>query len=59
MVLDRMSKFNVRLKPSKYSFVMTSLEFLGHIIDEKRVHLSEQKNSRSACPNVGFGSEVL
>jgi len=40
MVLDRMTKFNVRLKPSKCSFGMTSVEFLGHIFDEYGVDLS-------------------
>ena len=40
MVLDRMTKFNVRLKPSKCSFGMTSVEFLGHIFDDYGVHLS-------------------
>ena len=34
MVLDRMAKFNVRLKPSKCSFGMISVEFLGNIFDE-------------------------
>ena len=34
LALDRMAKFNVRLKPSKCSFGMTSVEFLGHIFDE-------------------------
>ena len=35
-------KFNVRLKPSKCSFGMTSEELLGNIFDENGVHLSEQ-----------------
>ena len=43
MILDRMVKFNVRLKPSKCSFVMTSVEFLGHIFDENGVNLSEKR----------------
>ena len=43
MVLDRMAKFNVRLKPSKFSFGMTSVEFLGHIFDENGVNLSEKR----------------
>ena len=43
LVLDRMAKFNVRLKPSKCSFGMTSVEFLGHIFDEHGVHLSEKR----------------
>jgi len=43
IVLDRMTKFNVRLKLSKCSFGMTSVEFLGHIFDENRVHLSEKR----------------
>ena len=38
MVLDKMTKFNVRLKLSKCSFGMTSVEFLGHIFDEYGVH---------------------
>ena len=42
MVLDRMTKFNVRLKPSKCSFGMTSVEFLGHIFDEY-AHLSDKR----------------
>ena len=29
MVLGRIAKFNFRLKPSKYSFGMTSVEFWG------------------------------
>ena len=44
LVLDRMIKFNVRLKPSKCSFGMTSVEFFGHIFDENGVHLSEQRD---------------
>ena len=43
MVLDRMTKFNVRLKPSKCLFGMTSIEFLGRIFDENGVYLSEQR----------------
>jgi len=43
LVLDRMAKFNVRLKPSKCSFGMTSVEFLGHIFDEYGVHLSDKR----------------
>jgi len=43
VVLNRMAKFNVRLKPSKCSFGMTSVVFLGHIFDENGVHLSEQR----------------
>ena len=40
LVLD---KFNVRLKPSKCSFGMTSVEFLGHIVDEYVVNLSYKR----------------
>ena len=43
IVLDRMAKFNVQLKPSKCSFGMTSVEFLGHIFDEYGVHLSDKR----------------
>ena len=43
LVLDRMANFNVRLKPSKCSFLMTSVEFLGHIFDEYGVHLSDKR----------------
>ena len=43
LVLDRMAKFNVQLKPSKCSFGMTSVEFLGHILDEYGVHLSDKR----------------
>ena len=43
LVLDRMAKFNVRLKPLKCSFGMTSVEFLGHILDEYGVHLSDKR----------------
>ena len=32
MILGRMAYFNVHLKPSKCSFGMTSVEFLGHIL---------------------------
>ena len=43
LLLDRKAKFNVRLKPSKCSFGMTSVEFLGHIFDEYGVHLSDKR----------------
>ena len=43
LVLDRMIKFNVRLKPSKCSFGMTSVEFLGRIFREKGSKLSESR----------------
>jgi hypothetical protein len=39
-ILSRMAAFNVRLKPSKCSFGMQSIEFLGHIFDENGVKLS-------------------
>ena len=42
-VLGRMAHFNVRLKPSKFSFGMTSVEFLGHIFDQNGVHLSDKR----------------
>ena len=35
--------FNVRLKPSKCSFGMQSIEFLGHIFDENGVTLSNSR----------------
>ena len=40
LVLDRMAKFNVRLNPSKCSFGMTTVEFLGHMFG---VHLSDKR----------------
>jgi len=43
LVLDRMAKFNERLKPSKCSFGMTFMEFQGHIFDEYGVHLSDKR----------------
>ena len=43
MILGRMVQFNVRLKPSKCFFGMTSVEFLGHIFDENGVHLSDKR----------------
>jgi len=43
LVLDRIAKFNARLNPSKFSFGMTSVEFLGHIFDENGVDLSEKR----------------
>jgi len=36
-ILSRMDAFNARLKPSKCSFGMQSIEFLGHIFDENGV----------------------
>ena len=43
MALDRMATFNFRLKPSKCSFGMTSVEILGHIFDDYGVHLSDKR----------------
>jgi len=43
MVLGRMTHFNVRLKHNKYSFGITSVEFLGHIFDEHGVHLNDKR----------------
>ena len=43
MVLGRMTQFNVRLKPSKCSFGITSVEFLGHIFDKNGVHLTDKR----------------
>ena len=43
MVLGRMAHFNVRLKPNKCSFGITSVEFLGYIFDEHGVHLSDKR----------------
>ena len=36
-ILSRMAAFNVRLKPSKCSFGMQSIEFLGYFFDENEV----------------------
>jgi hypothetical protein len=44
--LDRMAKFNVRLKSSKCLFGMTSVEFVGYIFDENGVHLSKKRVQR-------------
>ena len=33
-MLNRMAQFNVRLKPTKCSFGMTSVQFLGYIFDQ-------------------------
>ena len=57
-----MAKFNVRLKSSKCSFGMTSVEFLGHVFDKNGLHLSEkivQGFRSSSYPNAGFGSETF
>ena len=43
MVLRRMAHFNVRLKPSKCSFGMTSVEFLSHIFYKHGLHLSNKR----------------
>ena len=40
LVLERMARFNVRLKPRKFFFGMASVEFLGHIFDEKGIVMS-------------------
>jgi hypothetical protein len=40
-VLGVMTAYNVRLKPSKCFFGMTSIEFLGHIFDKDGSRLSD------------------
>ena len=40
-ILSQMATLNVRLKPSKCFFGITSIEFLGHIFDISGVKLSE------------------
>ena len=42
LVLDRIAKFNICLKPSKCSLGMTSVEFLGHIF-EYGVYLRDKR----------------
>ena len=42
-VLAQMVRANVRLKPSKCSFGMESIEFLGHVFDAEGVKLSEAR----------------
>ena len=42
-ILSRMEAFNVRLKSSKCSFGMQSIEFLGHIFDKNGVRLSDSR----------------
>ena len=42
-VLSQMAKFNVRLKPSKCFFGMTSIEFLGHVFDKNGVKMSDSR----------------
>lgn len=42
-VLERMRKFNVKLKPSKCSFGYTSIEFVGHVFNQNGYYLSEKR----------------
>jgi len=53
-ILSRMAAFNVRLKLSKCSFGMQSIEFLGHIFDKNGVTLSDSSPGyqESTGPNV-------
>jgi hypothetical protein len=42
-VLEQMVRYNVRLKPSKCSFGMESIEFLGHVFDKNGHKLTEER----------------
>jgi len=61
MVLGRMVQINVRLKPSRCSFGMTSVEFLRHIFDEHGALKWQESagNSRCSYPYVGFGHRFV
>jgi hypothetical protein len=42
-VLERLNKFNIILNPHKCRFNMSSVEYVGHVIDEKGLHFSREK----------------
>lgn len=43
LVFTRLSEFNVTLNPKKCFFGMAKVEFLGHVIDEDGISMSEEK----------------
>jgi len=42
-VFDRIAQANLKLKPSKCSLFRRQVEFLGHVISEKRIAMQEEK----------------
>ena len=65
-VLSHMTKFNVRLKPGNF-YVMTSIEFLGHVFDINGVkllhsrvqginHLPEPKSVKGVRSFIGMAN---
>jgi hypothetical protein len=43
-VLERLQKFNIILNPQKCRFNMSSVEYVGHVIDEEGLHFSREKS---------------
>jgi len=43
-VFSRLRKFNLKLNPSKCSFMRKEVNYLGHVITDKGVKLDPQKN---------------
>jgi len=62
-ILSRMAAFNVRLKPSKCSFGMQSIESLGHIFDGVKLNDSRVQGIRDlpdpTLGNHGVGTLCL
>lgn len=46
-VLSRLREYNLYAKPSKYSFAQTSIQFLGHIIDQGSIRMDPRKVTAS------------
>ena len=42
-VLERFSKFGIKLRLKKCKFMENSVEYLGHVIDEQGLHVSQRK----------------
>lgn len=43
LVLERVRQHNLKLKPSKCIFAVKTVQFLGHVIDEKGIHIDERR----------------
>ena len=41
--MDRFEKHNITLNPKKCKFGMSSIEYVGHIIDQNGIHFGQDK----------------
>ena len=58
-MFDRLKQYGLRLKESKCSFMQSSVEYLGHIVDEQGLKATTEKvNALANTPQSEYMTEL-